>query len=107
MTKSILSAALFLFIGTSTALAADKAPTTTWNVDTSHSAANFSIRHMVVSKVRGSFTGVTGTVELNEKNFSKSNVDIAIDVATVDTGDEKRDGHLKTLTSLMSQSTPR
>jgi polyisoprenoid-binding protein YceI len=66
----------------------------TWNIDASHTLVEFTARHLMVTKVRGQFPGVTGTVTIAE-NPLESNVDVTIDVASVTTGDEKRDGHLK------------
>lgn len=61
-----------------------------WKIDDSHSAVNFSITHMMVTTVRGAFTGITGTIDLEAKK-----VDVTIDVASVDTRDKKRDDHLR------------
>ncbi len=55
----------------------------------------FSIRHLMVPNVRGTFTGVHGTVTYDPANPAQSQVEAAIDVNTISTGDEKRDGHLK------------
>jgi polyisoprenoid-binding protein YceI len=69
--------------------------TTTWAIDASHSGIHFSVRHLVIAKVRGKFTGFSGTLELDEADLTKSKVDVSIDVATVNTADEKRDAHLR------------
>jgi len=66
-----------------------------WVIDTSHSAVHFSARHMMISTVRGQFDKFNGTVDFNEQDPSKTVVDVKIDAASVDTKDEKRDGHLK------------
>lgn len=66
-----------------------------WSVDGSHSSAQFTVRHMMVTDVRGSFNKVEGTVNLDDKDLTKSTVNIDIDVASVDTRDAKRDEHLK------------
>lgn len=71
------------------------ASTSTWTVDPSHAAAQFSVKHMMISNVRGQFSNISGTLELNEKDISKSSVNVEIDASTVDTRNEKRDGHLK------------
>jgi polyisoprenoid-binding protein YceI len=71
------------------------AASSTWKVDPLHSAAQFSVRHMTISTVRGQFKNVTGTVTLDDSDVTKSNVDVTIDTTTVDTGEAKRDGHLK------------
>lgn len=68
--------------------------TSVWNIDSSHSGIYFSVRHMVVSKVRGRFAKYTGTVHLDE-DLAKSSVDVTIDVASIDTGTADRDTHLR------------
>lgn len=65
-----------------------------WTIDTSHSSVDFVIRHMIVSKTRGSFTDWTGSIELDKEDPSKSTVTAKIVVASIDTRDKKRDGHL-------------
>ena len=67
----------------------------TWKVDTAHASAQFSVKHMMVSNARGEFSNITGALELNTKDLSKSAVNIEIDVSSIDTGNEKRDAHLK------------
>lgn len=66
-----------------------------WKIDPAHSAANFSVRHMMVSTVRGSFGRVNGTVQFDPKDLTKTVVDATIDVNTIDTREPKRDAHLK------------
>lgn len=72
-----------------------QAQTSTWKIDPAHSSADFSVKHMGISNVHGHFSGVTGTVTLDEKEFTKSSVTAAIDATTVDTGNSMRDGDLK------------
>jgi polyisoprenoid-binding protein YceI len=67
----------------------------TWRIDANHSAQQFSVRHMGISKVQGQFTKVTGTVELDEKDITKSSVNATIDVSSVDTRVESRDNDLR------------
>ncbi|MFO0726022.1 MAG: YceI family protein [Myxococcota bacterium] len=88
-TLSTLGASLALTLVTGAAQAS------TWEVDSSHTAAQFSVRHLMVSNVRGEFSKVTGTVELDDKDVSKSKVKVEIDVSTVNTREPKRDEHLK------------
>jgi polyisoprenoid-binding protein YceI len=71
------------------------AATSTWQIDPKHSAAQFSVRHMAISTVRGAFSKVTGTVVLNEQDVTKSTVDVSIDVSTVDTREPGRDKDLR------------
>jgi len=68
---------------------------TKWNIDQSHSTVGFSVRHMVFAKVHGRFKTWTGSLDLDEADFTKSKVEVTIDVNSIDTHDEKRDGHLK------------
>lgn len=67
----------------------------TWNIDPAHSAAEFKVRHMMISNVKGKFCGVTGTLAFNESEISNSTVEASIPVASLNTGDQQRDGHLK------------
>ena len=66
----------------------------TWTVDPSHSAVSFVARHLMVSKVRGNFASFAGTITIDE-NPVASRVEATVDVASITTGDEGRDGHLK------------
>jgi len=66
-----------------------------WSVDSTHSTVGFTVRHMMVTDVHGTFNKAQGTVDLDEKDPTKSKVNIDIDVASVDTRDAKRDEHLK------------
>src|SRR4051812_27943915 len=68
---------------------------TNWNIDPAHSAAEFKVKHMMISNVKGKFSGLTGKLTLDESDISKSSVEAAIPVATLNTGDDQRDGHLK------------
>jgi polyisoprenoid-binding protein YceI len=71
------------------------AQTATWNIDPAHSAAQFTVRHLGISNVTGNFTKVTGSVVLNDKDISQSQVSASIDVNSVDTRVEMRDKDLK------------
>ena len=66
-----------------------------WNIDLGHSGVNFSIRHMVISKVRGRFGKFTGVLNLDDENVTRSVVEATIDAASIDTGVEQRDAHLR------------
>ena len=63
----------------------------TWDIDSSHSHASFTVRHLVISNVRGDFAKTTGTVTLDEKDVTKSSVEATIDVTTIDTREPKRE----------------
>lgn len=67
----------------------------TWKIDPAHSAAEFKIRHMMISNVKGTFSGITGTLIEDPSDFQLSRVEASIPVATLTTGDPQRDGHLK------------
>ena len=71
------------------------AQTTTWNIDPAHSTAQFTVRHLGISNVTGNFTKVTGTIVLNDKDITQSQVSASIDVNSVDTRVEMRDKDLK------------
>jgi polyisoprenoid-binding protein YceI len=66
-----------------------------WTIDSSHSNAQFAVRHFMVSTVRGTFGAMSGAVMLDEKDVTKSSLTAEIDVASVDTREAKRDEHLK------------
>lgn len=86
MKKMIFSSLLFL------AFAAQA--NTNYKLDPSHSNVGFSVKHLMVSKVRGSFTKFDGTFVFNEKKNEVSKIDVKIDPASVNTNDKKRDEHL-------------
>src|SRR5260370_37591646 len=71
------------------------AQTSTWNIDPAHSTAQFTVRHLGISNVAGSFTKVTGTVVLDDRDITHSEVSAAIAVDSVDTRVEARDKDLK------------
>jgi polyisoprenoid-binding protein YceI len=71
------------------------ATTTIWAIDASHSTAEFAVKHMMVSTVKGRFKNVSGTLSIDETNPDRSSIEAAIDVASVDTGVEQRDEHLR------------
>lgn len=66
-----------------------------WRIDTSHSAANFSVRHNVVSTVRGQLGPITGTIDYDGKDLASIKADVTIDVARINTQNERRDNHLR------------
>lgn len=66
-----------------------------WSIDSSHTRAGFSVRHMMIANVHGQFEKVSGTVDFNEQDPARSSVDVQIDVASLNTRDEKRDAHLR------------
>jgi polyisoprenoid-binding protein YceI len=92
MNRRILTAALSALLLTG---ASAFAQSSSWTIDKNHSQVNFQIRHMGVSNVRGSISGVTGTVVWDDKDPSKSSVEATIDANTVSTNNDARDKHLK------------
>jgi len=83
-------AALVLFAVSSAAPAADK-----YKLDTSHSSIEFSVKHMVISNVKGSFDEFEAVINFDPDNIENSSVDVSINVASINTKDEKRDEHLR------------
>jgi len=71
------------------------AQTTAWKVDPNHTAAQFSVKHLGVSTVRGAFMKTTGEVQLDEKDITKSQIDVTVDTTSVDTRNETRDKDVK------------
>jgi polyisoprenoid-binding protein YceI len=71
------------------------AATTEWKIDPQHTAAQFSVRHLAISTVRGAFSKVNGTVLVDDQDISKSAVNVTIDVSTVDTREPARDKDLR------------
>jgi polyisoprenoid-binding protein YceI len=69
--------------------------TSTWNIDPAHSGAEFKVKHMMIANVRGKFSGISGVLHRVDADHTQSTLDVSIDVSTVNTLDEKRDGHLK------------
>ena len=79
----------------STTLAAPQTTTTTWTLDPVHSVAEFKVKHMMISNVKGQFTGITGVLTLDDDNIAASRVEATIDAATINTREAQRDAHLK------------
>ena len=78
-----------------TTATAPQTSVSTWAVDPAHSVAEFKVKHMMISNVKGQFTRVSGTLERHEGDVTKSKVQVTIDAASVSTGDAQRDAHLK------------
>lgn len=78
-------------------MATTSAPTstTTWNLDPAHSRAEFKVKHMMISNVKGSFNGLSGTLVEDAADPARSSVEATIDIGSIDTGDAQRDAHLK------------
>ena len=67
----------------------------TWTIDPEHSNVGFKVRHLMVSNVKGSFEKHTGTVEIDDKDITKSKVEVSIDTNSINTNVQKRDEHLR------------
>jgi len=76
-------------------LVALPAAASTWDIDPYHTESSFLVKHMMVSNVRGQFGKTTGVVQQDDKDITKSKVEITIDTSTIDTRVAKRDAHLK------------
>lgn len=66
----------------------------TWNIDPAHTTVGFIVRHMMIAKVRGRFTAVSGAITVPDDHLQPS-VQVSVDLASVDTGDAQRDAHLR------------
>jgi polyisoprenoid-binding protein YceI len=75
---------------------ASRAPAAVWEIDPAHTSVGFSVRHLMVSNVRGVFGDVRGQVNANQADLAQSTIEVTIAVASVDTRNAKRDEHLKT-----------
>ena len=71
------------------------AATSTWQIDPAHSAAQFAVKHLMISTVRGAFTSVKGSVKFDDQDITKSSVEVTIDVNSVDTRQPDRDKDLR------------
>jgi polyisoprenoid-binding protein YceI len=80
---------------------------TTWTIDSTHSSIGFSVRHMMFAKVRGRFAAWTGEAELDLANLTASKVRATIDVASIDTGEAQRDGHLRSADFFDAENHPK
>ena len=74
---------------------ATSAAVTTWKIDPAHSSAEFKVKHMMISNVKGSIKGLAGDVQEHATDSSLSVIEATLDVSTLSTGDAQRDGHLK------------
>jgi len=89
--KSIILTVLLTFLVSGFAFAGDK-----YEIDLAHSSVGFSAKHLVISNTKGQFKDFTGVIILDEKDISKSSVNVTIKTASISTANERRDNHLKT-----------
>src|SRR5215510_8705820 len=80
--------------------------TSTWRIDPVHSRVGFSVKHMLVTTVRGHFKGVSGRIVLDEADPARSSVAVEIDAASVDTADAHRDAHVRSGDFLLADAHP-
>ena len=78
----------------------------TYVLDPAHTRVGFSARHAMVTKVRGAFNDVSGTANVDGRNPGASNVQVTINVASFDTRNEGRDGHVKSADFLDAENYP-
>jgi polyisoprenoid-binding protein YceI len=71
------------------------AAATTWKIDPVHSVAEFKVKHLMIANVKGQFTGVSGTLSLDDSDLTLSRVEATIDAASINTREPQRDTHLK------------
>jgi polyisoprenoid-binding protein YceI len=76
-------------------LATPQTAVSIWNIDPVHSVAEFKVKHMMISNVKGQFTRVKGALSLDEADLTKSRVEASIDAASINTREDQRDAHLK------------
>lgn len=78
----------------------------TWQIDTAHTVVSFTGKHMMITKVRGIFKGVTGTIDFDGADPARASVEVTIPAATVDTGTDPRDNHLRSADFLDVENHP-
>jgi polyisoprenoid-binding protein YceI len=78
-----------------------------WNLDPTHSELGFKVRHLMITNVSGSFGNFSADVETEEEDFATAKVNFSADVATVNTGNEQRDGHLKSADFFDAENHPK
>ena len=79
----------------STTTSAPQTTASAWKLDPVHSVAEFKVKHMMISNVKGQFTGISGALTLDETDITKSQVEATIDASSINTREPQRDGHLK------------
>jgi polyisoprenoid-binding protein YceI len=80
--------------------------TSTWNIDPTHSVAEFKVKHMMISNVKGQFAKVSGKLLLDESNLANSRVEALIEASSIETRDPQRDAHLKSADFLDVENFP-
>ena len=85
---------------------ATSAAVTTWKIDPAHSSAEFKVKHMMISNVKGSIKGISGDLQEHATDSSLSMIEATLDVSTLSTGDAQRDGHVKSADFLDAEKFP-
>lgn len=81
--------------------------TNTWVIDNSHSTVEFTVKHMMFAKVRGTFEQVSGVINFDEENIENSSVEVEIDTASISTGEAGRDDHLRNADFFDAENNPK
>ncbi len=79
----------------STTLTAPETAVSTWTIDPAHSGAEFKVKHMMISNVKGQFTGISGKLTLDDADITRSSIEATIDATTINTREAQRDTHLR------------
>jgi polyisoprenoid-binding protein YceI len=79
---------------------------TTWNIDPSHSVVEFSARHIMITTVKGRFRKLKGVIRVDEADPDRSTVEVSIETRSIDTGEDKRDTHLRSVDFLDAEHHP-
>ena len=82
------------------------APASRWTIDASHSSVGFSVRHMMITNVRGEFTSFSGEVSYDGKRPEAASVKASIDIASLNTREPKRDEHLRSADFFNAEAYP-
>jgi polyisoprenoid-binding protein YceI len=84
-----------------------EAPMTRWNIDLSHSEMSFTVRHLMFTKVRGTFGAWKGFIDIDESDKTKSKASVEVEMQSIRTNDEKRDAHLKSADFFETEKFPK
>ena len=95
MKRFIASLALVAVLAGAQFLTVQAVAQDTWTLDKGHSSAKFAVKHLLVSETEGQFKVFSGTVKAKDDSFTDAQIEFAVDVTSINTDDEKRDGHLK------------
>jgi len=89
--KTLFTLLFAVLLSSSVSIAQQK----TWKIDPAHSAVKFNVTHMVISEVEGNFTSFTGNISSENVDFTDAKIDFIVDVNSINTDNEMRDGHLQ------------